>query len=745
MKGSILRTVAVAAGSALALTALAIPALAEDNTELEESTPAVEEVTEADSDASEEAVDSEADVEVAEESLETESVAPEAKEAESEEEAEATELDIVAITDFHGYLAQAPNLACQLNNIRDNNPNTLFVSNGDNIGGSAYIPAVAEDKPTIDILNAMGLNFSSAGNHEFDKGYADLSGRVHDLADFPIITANVRGVNPEKTPRYAVIETGGVKVGFVGATPKELPELVSNSGIAGLTLTDPVAAVNEVAADLKDGDASNGEADVVVALMHDDSALVAQVGSDVDAVVGGHSHLTAEKTTASGAPVAQPANYGKKFAHFELSLDSEGNVTEATVKNVDVEATPATVDDKTPMPECVDETILAKFRDAEATAQELGKTEDGAIQGKARHALNEAFTPDSVNFNRGTESSGGNLLAQGFYKFSEANGFGADFGIINPGGVRTHLDFNGDGILTAGEVQTTMPFGNNLGTLDLTPNLIYEMLEQQWKAPDASHPVLMLGLSDSIAYDFNPDAEQGKRIGTVYINGKAIDRNDTATTFTVISNTFLLEGGDSFDALAKGKNFRDLGWKDTAGFNEFLKANPGYKVSNAQRNVGIGARPVVEPGVEAAIALSSLAFTADEEKPAVATLSLEDGTVLGEVALDNTVVPKQPTTGQGTMKFTVPAGTPGGELTVVLTDGDTVYPFTLTVAGEEPGGSGDGNSGTTEQPSVGTTGHGSGTSGSLAKTGVDVASLAFAGALLLMAGASTLIVSRRHI
>ena len=74
------------------------------------------------------------------------------------------------------------------------------MSSGDNIGGSPFQSSILGDEPTLEALNQMGLDYSAVGNHEFDKGYADLSGRVADLADFDYLGANVEGENPDLAP-----------------------------------------------------------------------------------------------------------------------------------------------------------------------------------------------------------------------------------------------------------------------------------------------------------------------------------------------------------------------------------------------------------------------------------------------------------------------------------------------------------------------------------------------------------------
>ena len=97
-------------------------------------------------------------------------------------------------------------LATHINTLREQNPNTLVVSAGDNIGASPLVSGLFHDEPTIEAFNAMGVDISSVGNHEFDEGSAELlrmqDGGCHPVdgcqdgdgfagADFHYLAANV--------------------------------------------------------------------------------------------------------------------------------------------------------------------------------------------------------------------------------------------------------------------------------------------------------------------------------------------------------------------------------------------------------------------------------------------------------------------------------------------------------------------------------------------------------------------------
>src|SRR5690606_24285147 len=90
------------------------------------------------------------------------------------------DLDLVAINDFHGRIDEnTVSFAGTVEELRAQNPEgTAFVSAGDNIGASLFASALQQDQPTIDVLNALDLATSAVGNHEFDQGMDDLTGRV---------------------------------------------------------------------------------------------------------------------------------------------------------------------------------------------------------------------------------------------------------------------------------------------------------------------------------------------------------------------------------------------------------------------------------------------------------------------------------------------------------------------------------------------------------------------------------------
>ena len=233
--------------------------------------------------------------------------------------------------------SESPNSPTAVNNIRAANPNTLFAAAGDLIGASTFTSFIQQDVPTIDGLNAAGLDVSAVGNHELDQGWDDLADRVMPLADWEYVVANLKAAPGDtEIPEFWVETVAGIDVGFVGAVTDELPSLVSPTGIAGVSIEAPVTAANRVANALSDGNAANGEADIVVLLVHEGAAttsvesatdpstrfgqLVNGANDNIDAIVSGHTHL-AYNHVIDGRPVISSGQYGEKFSNMTIQVN----------------------------------------------------------------------------------------------------------------------------------------------------------------------------------------------------------------------------------------------------------------------------------------------------------------------------------------------------------------------------------------------------------------------------------------
>ncbi|MEV7798754.1 ExeM/NucH family extracellular endonuclease [Microbacterium foliorum] len=606
-------------------------------------------------------------------------------------------IDVVTINDFHGRIeadgaaAGAAVVAGAVQQFRSENPNTIFAGVGDLIGASTFTSFINDDNPTIDALNAAGLDVSAAGNHEFDQGWEDLRDRVQDRADWEYISSNVfvtETGEPALAPAW-VKELDGVRVGFVGAVTEDLDSLVSPEGIADLEVRSIVDSVNAVADDLRDGDTANGEADVVILLVHEGASsaelssitpdsplgeIVYGVDEDVDAIVSAHTHL-AYNHVIDGRPVISAGQYGENLGLMNLQVDPKTK----DLISITNEIKPLTSGGTAlypAVPEVAD--IVAK---AKAEADVLGAVKVGDITADFNRARQS-----NGSENRGGESTIGNFVAD-VQKWST----GADIALMNPGGIRANLTYassnanDPNGNVTYREAATVQPFANTLVTLSLTGEQLKGVLEEQWQPAGSARPFLKLGVSEGLVYTYDPAAAQGSRITSITLDGTPID---PTANYTVAANSFLAAGGDNFFTFREGAGKRDTGKIDLQSMVDWFDANQTATPDLAQRAVGVSVSAPDADGYSAGdqvtVALSSLAFSAGEQAPGEVTLSL-GGTQLAAGAVDPTIVDATDEAGRSSLGFTVPSGVFGEQvLTVAVAGTGTTVQVPFTIAGEEP-------------------------------------------------------------
>lgn len=501
--------------------------------------------------------------------------------------------DLLYFNDFHGRLDEDPvGFAGAIESQRG--PEDLLLSGGDNIGASQYTSAAQDDNPTLDMLNALELDASAVGNHEFDQGRDDLTERVVDRAEFPYLAANVRvgsetgpllmeGEGHDGNGAYELFERDGVSFAVIGAVTQATPSKLAPSATEGLVFTDPVAEVNAVAEDL----AASGEADVIIAAYHDGSASQTQAESDrfwtetseeVDVIFGGDTHAeytVSEDVDGDGTDdraYMQTGSYMANLGKVEVTYDAEADDVDLvpTLTSYDefiAGQTPEQLVASSPRTAEVDRIV----DEATATAEQIGSTPAGQITGDLTTAFAGTTRDDRQN-----ESALGNAVAEGF-RSELAESHGVDIGVINPGGLRNELyyvddpeeiiDGDADGVVTEAEINNVLPFANNLNTVELTGAQFEKALEQQWQPEGSSRAFLHLGLSDNVQYTVDESRPAGDRITSITIDGQPLD---PAATYTVGSVSFLLEGGDGFTAFTEGGASTDTGRIDREAFQDYL-------------------------------------------------------------------------------------------------------------------------------------------------------------------------------
>lgn len=629
------------------------------------------------------------------------------------------ELTVLGINDFHGRIdANTVSFAGTVEQLREaaSGP-TLFVSAGDNIGASLFASSVAQDRPTIDVLNALELQASAVGNHEFDRGWEDLAGRVSDLSDYSQLGANVylAGTTTAALPEYALLDADGLTVGVIGAVTEETPSLVSPAGIVDLEFGDPVEAVNRVAAQLSDGDPANGEADVLIALYHEGAGagtpdgasleqelaaggpfadLVNNTAAEVDAIFTGHTHKeyswsAAIPGTDRTRPVVQTGSYGGNIGEIVLTIDREtGSVSTHTERLVPRTTTPAAELISTyPRVAAVDGIV----RDALAAAAEIGNTAVGEVSADITTAfaggsfVNGVWTGGSRD-DRASESALGNTVATMLRDSLATLPQGAQIGVTNPGGLRadlwdTQAEFGAtavpgmpDGTVSFSQANAVLPFTNTLALVTLTGAQFTTMLEQQWQrnadGTVAQRPYLQLGLSDNVAYTYDATLPEGSRITSVTVDGEPLDPQGQ---YRIGTFSFLATGGDNFRVFTEGSDYVDTGLLDYEAWMDYIADESPLAPSFAKQAVQVtGVPETVTAGETMSFEVSGLNMTS-RGAPENTSLSV----ALGDVALGGAAV----VDGSASVSVTLPDGVPAGPVALTLTaaESGTVVTVSMTV------------------------------------------------------------------
>lgn len=524
-----------------------------------------------------------------------------------------TDVRIITFNDFHGNLEPpsgssgrvtqsdgttvdaggAAYLATHVKELRSQVRNSLVFSAGDNVGASPVISALFHDEPTIDFLNQLGVSASVVGNHEFDEGYQELrrmqSGGCHPTdgcqfektfegADFPFLGSNVYFTNglPALLP-FTVKFSGGVPIGVIGATLKDLPTVVTPEAIKGLKFGDEVEAINRTANLL---DFFGVKSQVVLLHQGDNTeatgpndcktlpgpatAIAKAVTPKVDAIFTGHSHqqYNCVINDPAGQPrtVIQGSSFGRLLSVVDLKIDLKTRDVVRAQTKAHNEIVTRTV---TPDP-----AVAALVADAKTKAAPIANKQVGTITADLPAAGNAAG-----------ESSLGDVIADAQLAGTQSNN--AVVAITNPGGIRADLTYKssangeGDGVVTYGEAFTVQPFANIMQTITLTGANLKNVLEQQWQGATTR----ILQISSSLHYSYSASAPQGSRISGITINGTPVD---PAASYRVSVNNFLAAGGDGFTEFTKGTDLAG-GPVDLDAFIAYLGAHPNLAPPAADR------------------------------------------------------------------------------------------------------------------------------------------------------------------
>ena len=421
--------------------------------------------------------------------------------------------------------------------------NSILVDGGDQFQGTLFYNFY-KGKAAAEMMNNLGYDAMTVGNHEFDDGPEVLRGFM-DAVGFPVLMSNA-DVSAEPAlagvlKKSTVIERGGEKLGLIGLTTEDVVEISSPGD--NIKFSDSVTAVQ-------------GEVDAltamgvnkIIVLSHSGYATdkaVAAGTTGVDAIVGGHSNTFLSNTSdrAEGpyptmvgeTAIVQAYAYGKFLGELNLVFDDNGKLTEALGEPVNIDAGIA-------------EDAVTKARVAEL-AEPLNE-----IRNKVVAQAGETIDGDRANC-RYKECAMGNLVADAMLE--RVKGQGIQISIQNGGGLRASIDA---GEVTLGEVYTVLPFQNTLATFQTTGAVIKDALENavaQYDDPDKDGRFAQVS---GMTFVINKDSATGERIGDIMVReGDGFVALDPDKTYGVVTNNFVRNGGDGYAMFKDGMNAYDFG------------------------------------------------------------------------------------------------------------------------------------------------------------------------------------------
>jgi 2',3'-cyclic-nucleotide 2'-phosphodiesterase (5'-nucleotidase family)/predicted AlkP superfamily phosphohydrolase/phosphomutase len=498
-----------------------------------------------------------------------------------------TPVSIIGLNDFHGQLEPGaltsdgltlPGLsggAAQLATLFDEEDGalpspTLLLAAGDNVGASPPISALLEDAPTIDVENAWGLDATSFGNHEFDFGVERILSH-QARAKFPFLSTNIVEESTGREPPWmrtsAVFRVNGVRVGVIGSTVRNTPELVRADATEGLLFLDEAERIRRESAKLR---AQGVKVQVVVIHEGADTGANAIDGkpaspwggpiigivselqdTTVDLVIAGHTHRAAN-TVVGRIPVVEGFNAGASYSVAQLLVRGDDvawtGAATRIAKNLGV---PERADVKAIVDNANVETAVLRN-------QVIGR---------------QAFDILRDNPGRLKESAMGNLVADAMrVKYP-----GVEAALTNSGGLRDDLLFNKQsggeqpGEITWGEAFAVLPFGNRTVIMTLTYEQLVAAFENGFKPP----------CGDSSGGTGRTPQFSGLKV-TFHCNGQVpvIDEIVKGTTVMgpgdtvrLVTNDFMLTGGDGYTALTEGTDVLQPGDALLDVMIEYIQAN----------------------------------------------------------------------------------------------------------------------------------------------------------------------------
>ncbi|MGD0231041.1 MAG: bifunctional UDP-sugar hydrolase/5'-nucleotidase [Syntrophorhabdales bacterium] len=460
----------------------------------------------------------------------------------------AVTLTILHVNDLHGRVFSddragrgrpaggAAYLAAMIGAQRAANPGgVILLSAGDMFQGTP-VSDLFHGRPVLEMMNEMGFDAMTLGNHEFDWGRTVLSGIMKD-ARFPVLSANIvdrAGRRLAGAAPYVIVERKGIKVALIGLTTPETAIATKRENVRGLTFIEPKEVLPGLIREVRQKGAR-----LIVLLTHlglDEDERLAAAVRGIDVIVGGHSHTVVTDPVVIGRTIiVQAGSHGLFLGVLELTIDEKtGRIITATGKD---ELRPVHAGQDDP----ADERI--------ARIADFYREKTGA-------AFRKVVGESRVNLGR--RSDGESTLGDVITDAMRASA-GAQIAIQNSGGIRADIKA---GAITMEQVYTVLPFDDVLVAMDMRGETLTRLFE---KAGAMRKGMLQVS-GMTVRYGRGPAGRT--RVTDIRVGGAPLD---ASRMYRVVTNDFLATGGDGFTDFEKGRNIA-YGGEMRDAFVEYLRA-----------------------------------------------------------------------------------------------------------------------------------------------------------------------------
>ena len=436
--------------------------------------------------------------------------------------------------------------------------NYILVDGGDQFQGSLFY-TYYKGAVAAEMMNKLGYDAMTVGNHEFDDGPEVLKGFVESVG-FPILMSNAdisgEAMLAGAIQKSVIIERGGERLGLIGLTPQDTAELASPG--PNVIFSDPIAAVQREVDALTAAGVNK-----IIVLSHSGYEVekaIAAATTGVDVIVGGHSHTLLSNTDENAAgpyptmvgstAIVTARSYGKYLGELNVTFDDDGNVISAVGAPIITDSTVAE-----------DPATKARIAELAAPLEEI-----------RQKVVAEAAAPIEGDRTvcRAVECPMGNLVADAMLDRVKEQGI--QIAIANGGGLRASIDA---GPVTMGELLTVLPFQNTLSTFQVTGQTVIEALENgvsQIEEGAGRFPQVA-----GLKFTFTASAPAGSRVSDVMVmEGGAYTPIDPAKVYGLVSNNYVRNGGDGYKMFVDAMNAYDYG-PDLADVTaEYMAAKGAY-------------------------------------------------------------------------------------------------------------------------------------------------------------------------